>query len=269
MDLKPILKITIADDGKSFAFADNTLEDNQSVSTNYWNGTLVTRYNTNISLATSDPTYYPDMINSVDLVITDPVLDEYTFTGIDVPVTSREITILNTEIGQTDVIPDGVYTFDYTLWNTFNTVDNLTGAIGDTIITVTELPPSLEVGLLIRFNTDPTWYTILALTETTITLDKELVETLNTRVLYVGYTYKHYEVFDFKTNCCIDKSIAAAATKTDCGNCVSDALKAAASNYILLLGAKAQARNGMASEAQATIDLLGKLCAGDEFNCNC
>ena len=269
MILIPDLSVTQSRDGESFIFADGTLEDNQSNSTNYWNG-VTTRYNTNISLSTVHATK-PDKIDDVTLYITKPDETQYDFLSFDVPVTALNYTISNTDIGETGIIPDGVYSFEYILWNLVTGLD-VSGTISTQTITFVALPPSLEVGQYIKFAIgDTTLYTVTDIDSVTkiVTLDQNLEATYaNATELYIGYRYLKYFLFDFNANCCIDKAIATAATS--CCDCVSDELTAAANMYILLLGARAQVNNGLQVEAQATIDALGSLCAGDEINCsNC
>jgi len=268
MNLIPVINITIARDGKSFVFADATSVDNQSTSTKYWNG-VTTRSNFNISLNTTHSTK-PDKIDDVTLIVTTPGEDIYTFDSFDVPVTTLDYTITNTAIGESDVIPDGVYTFEYILHNLL-TVD-ASGTINTQTVTFASLPPSLEIGQYVKFAVDGTLYTIVAIDTDaeTITLDKNLTATYtNTTSMYVGYRYFTYKVFDYSISCCIDKAIATAAVNGCCDECISESLQSAANMYILLIGAKAQAANGLQVEAQDTIDTITTICNSGDVDCGC
>jgi hypothetical protein len=273
MLLNPKIKITIADNGKSFIFLDETPTDNQTNSVNYWNG-VTTRNNLNVSINTANA-ILPDQINHVDLLITKPDATEFAFADFDVPKVSTQYTILNTDIDETGVIPDGIYKFDYKLFVEIDLNDYtlFEGEEGDDFITFGgAYPEILEEGMIVKLGTSSTLYTIRELdpVDNIIYFEEILDATYaDEENMYAGYQYTLYEVFDYTIACCIDKGIASAATQGCCDECLSDALKGAATNYILLLGAKSQARNGLYAEAQTTIELITKLCNNENPDCGC
>lgn len=273
MLLNPKIKITIADNGKSFTFTDETPTDNQKNSTNYWNG-VTTRYNENVSISTSNAVM-PDKINHVDLFLTKPDETVINFTSFDVPITSSIKHILNEDILESGVIPDGVYKFDYRLFVEIDltSYSNFGSVQGDDFITFSGVyPETLEEGMLIKLDSYNTTYTIKELdpVNNKVYFEEVIQDTIvSSNLLYTGYQYIWYEVFDYTIACCIDKSIATAAIESCCDECLSEELKSSATNYILLLGAKAQARNGLQAEAQTTIDLITKLCNNDNSDCGC
>jgi len=268
MNLIPVITTTMARDGKSFVFTDATGVDNQATSSKYWNG-VTTRANLNISLNTTHATK-PDKIDDVTLIITKPSEEIYTFDSFDVPVTTVDYTVTNTAIGESDVIPDGVYTFEYILYNLLTV--SASGTEGTQTVTFSALPTSLEVGQYIKFAIDGTLYTITAIDSDadSITLDQNLTDTYSSHTsMYVGYRYFAYKVFDYNISCCIDKAIATAAVNGCCDNCISEPLRSAANMKILLMGAQAQAANGLQVEAQDTIDTITTICNSGDVDCNC
>lgn len=259
MALKIVLTAVQASDCKTIAFNDITGADNLADSTKYSSGGT----NPNIAIAS---------IVITDVFTEDPEGNEQQITyNSSMPAAGNEKIYDSTTFGQTvsgqSPLLDGIYKFDYYVWDSVGSGTITIAQDDDVITTSVDLTSTFSIGDLIRLDGLP--YTIAAITSSTITLDDTYIGTTLTASanIYKGYYAQSVMLAYCKVKCCLVNKIGDMASKDPCGSVDSTAFKYM-KYYLLLQGAIFQHAALNYVQAQETIDVLTAFCSDSDCGCS-